>query len=315
MIEAIPPRKGKQKTTPLIDTERLKQMTISFNSIDDFPILKIRIDAHPPKLRPGLRDAFNKARTALLDAKNILVVGEPGSGKTYILDELQQALCSGSTKVQDVTPRPILFLDELSEMFRNIPFLQFKLGQKNRPCHEILFPDWPNEKVIAGSLCDSVLEKSFLAKELIDRLNMEVIKLPPLRESADDVSFLFEDFIACFSEKYGLETTQLSKKARKALEQHSWPGNAHDVKRLTQQTLALSHSEERLVLNLRIAYQQEKISSYFRFESPLISERQLKKDYARHVYGFLAGKKSTTQEVLGIDFKTLQKRLTCNSDS
>ncbi|MFT5170263.1 MAG: transcriptional regulator with AAA-type ATPase domain [Candidatus Marinamargulisbacteria bacterium] len=284
-------------------------MTISFNSIDDLPLLKIRVDAHPPALRPGLRDAFNKARTALLDAKNILVVGEPGAGKTYILDKLRQSLCSESTKVQAATPRPILFLDELSEMLTNMPFFQFNLRQKNRPFHDILFPDWPNEKVIAGSLCDSVLEKSFFANELINRLNMEVIKVPSLRESKDDASFLFEEFVNCFSEKYGLKTTPLSKEARTALAQLSWPANAHDVKRMAQQTLALSQSEERLILNLKNASPQNRISSYFRFESPLISERQLKKDYARHVNDFLGGKKSTTLEILGIDFKTLQKRL------
>ena len=67
------------------------------------------------------------------------------------------------------------------------------------------------------------------------RLNTVPIKIPPLRERAEDIALLFRKFASDFAEKYRMPAIQLTEDAKAMLLAYPWPGNVRQLKNITEQ--------------------------------------------------------------------------------
>lgn len=65
--------------------------------------------------------------------------------------------------------------------------------------------------------------------ELLYRIDVVQIGLPPLRERADDLPLLIDHFIRKYASKFGREVKGISPVAVRQLEQHDWPGNIREL--------------------------------------------------------------------------------------
>jgi two-component system response regulator AtoC len=75
-------------------------------------------------------------------------------------------------------------------------------------------------------------------RDLLYRLRVLTLDLPPLRERGDDVRLLAEHFLGEVRDRYGLGEVQLSAAALQALAAYPWPGNVRE----------LAHAVERAAL-------------------------------------------------------------------
>ena len=75
-------------------------------------------------------------------------------------------------------------------------------------------------------------------QDLLFRLNTIEVKLPPVRERAEDIPILAKHFLREQCQRYRKSITDFEPGAMKALLEHAWPGNVRE----------LSHSVERAVL-------------------------------------------------------------------
>ena len=66
--------------------------------------------------------------------------------------------------------------------------------------------------------------------DLLYRLRVVSIELPPLRQRGDDVRLLAEHFCAQLGSKYGIPDLKLSPAALDALQQYDWPGNVRELR-------------------------------------------------------------------------------------
>lgn len=83
-------------------------------------------------------------------------------------------------------------------------------------------------------------------EDLFYRLNTIPVKIPPLRERADDIVLLFKKFAMETAEKYNMpEPLELTEDAKIKLKSYPWPGNIRQLKNLTEQISILS--EERVI--------------------------------------------------------------------
>lgn len=83
-------------------------------------------------------------------------------------------------------------------------------------------------------------------EDLFYRLNTIPVKIPPLRERADDVVLLFKKFAMETAEKYNMpEPLELTMEAKMKLRSYPWPGNIRQLKNLTEQISILS--QERII--------------------------------------------------------------------
>jgi DNA-binding NtrC family response regulator len=78
-----------------------------------------------------------------------------------------------------------------------------------------------------------------LREDLLYRLAVFPIELPPLRKRSGDVDLLAEHFLAELNAQSGTQK-RLSALARMTLKQHSWPGNVRELKNCIERAFILS---------------------------------------------------------------------------
>jgi two-component system nitrogen regulation response regulator GlnG len=84
-----------------------------------------------------------------------------------------------------------------------------------------------------------VAEGRFRA-DLLHRLDVVRLQLPPLRERRDDVPRLAERFLAVAARKLGAPAKRFAKPALERLRAHAWPGNVRELENLCWRLAALA---------------------------------------------------------------------------
>jgi two-component system nitrogen regulation response regulator GlnG len=84
-----------------------------------------------------------------------------------------------------------------------------------------------------------VAEGRFRA-DLLHRLDVVRLRLPPLRERRDDVPRLAERFLQSASEKFDAPPKRFGKAALERLLAHDWPGNVRELENLCWRLAALA---------------------------------------------------------------------------
>src|SRR5262249_19284771 len=82
-------------------------------------------------------------------------------------------------------------------------------------------------------------------EDLMFRLRVVPIAIPPLRERPDDVLPLIDTFVPWYAEEYGVEPIALSQPAREHLLHYSWPGNIRELENLVR-NLTCVHPGQRI---------------------------------------------------------------------
>jgi two-component system response regulator HydG len=78
-------------------------------------------------------------------------------------------------------------------------------------------------------LNDAITAGTF-RQDLLHRLKVVSVKLPPLRSRREDIPLLIEYFLKEFTASHDKAVTSISPAARKALMAYSWPGNVRELK-------------------------------------------------------------------------------------
>jgi len=140
-----------------------------------------------------------------------------------------------------------LLLDEISEMDTR---LQAKLLRaiQERVIDRVggTRPVPVNIRIIATSnrnLVDAVRQGEF-REDLLFRLNVVNLKIPPLRERPADVLELAQHFIKKYSEANGVPARPLSAEARRTLVLNRWPGNVRELENTIHRAVLLATGDE-----------------------------------------------------------------------
>ena len=136
-----------------------------------------------------------------------------------------------------------LLLDEISEMDAR---LQAKLLRaiQEREIDRVggSKPIKVNIRILATSnrnLADAVKEGIF-REDLLYRLNVVNLRIPPLRERKLDAVELANYFVEKYAAANGLPGKQLSDEARECIQSHDWPGNVRELENAMHRAVLLS---------------------------------------------------------------------------
>jgi len=140
-----------------------------------------------------------------------------------------------------------LLLDEISEMH---PRLQAKLLRAiqereidrvggNRPIKVDI-------RIIATSNRDlqAEVKKGTFREDLLFRLNVITITLPPLRDRPGDVGLLADHFVQKYSESNGVPARPISADAMSSLKSQEWPGNVRELENSIHRAVLLATGDE-----------------------------------------------------------------------
>ena len=77
---------------------------------------------------------------------------------------------------------------------------------------------------------DDCVSAGTFRKDLLYRLNIVLLTIPPLRHRAADIPFLIDYFLEFYSRQYKKRKPRLSPAAQSLLTAHDWPGNVRQLK-------------------------------------------------------------------------------------
>jgi NtrC-family two-component system response regulator AlgB len=81
-------------------------------------------------------------------------------------------------------------------------------------------------------------------EDLLYRLNVIEIRLPPLRERRGDLPALADHLLRFFARQGGKRVKGFTKEARDAIRQHDWPGNLRELRNAIERAVILTRSDE-----------------------------------------------------------------------
>jgi DNA-binding NtrC family response regulator len=80
-------------------------------------------------------------------------------------------------------------------------------------------------------------------EDLLYRLNVITIELPPLRQRKEDIPLLASHLIAQLAERHGRPAKRLSAAAVEALRSHHWPGNVRELRNVIERAVIICSGE------------------------------------------------------------------------
>jgi len=136
-----------------------------------------------------------------------------------------------------------LFLDEVGEMGpeAQVKLLRFAQSGEFYPVGGTM-PRRVDVRLLAASnrdLSEAVSSGRF-RQDLFYRLNVVLLRIPPLRERIDDIPLLVDHFIRKHGPQQGKGDYRFGSAAMEALQLHAWPGNVRELENAVQGALLMA---------------------------------------------------------------------------
>ena len=87
---------------------------------------------------------------------------------------------------------------------------------------------------------DGLVAEGRVRADLLHRLDVVRLALPPLRERREDIPALAEAFMAAAARKLGVKPKQFGKAALQRLALHDWPGNVRELRHVIERACILT---------------------------------------------------------------------------
>ena len=207
-----------------------------------------------------------------------------------------------------------LFLDEVGELPRNLqPKLLRALenGEVRRvgssQSHRV------DVRIVVATNLDletAVRDGSF-REDLFWRLNVVTLWVPPLRKRPADIPPLAEHFLAKIRGGVRSTVSEISPAAMAVMTAYPWPGNVRELRNVVEgaATLALGPRIEPADLPTRVQEAEVGNGLLAGAAEDAVSLRELERRYIHEVLRQTEGNRSRAAEILGLDRKTLYRKL------
>jgi DNA-binding NtrC family response regulator len=168
-------------------------------------------------------------------------------------------------------------------------------------------------RIIAASnkKIKELLRQGRFREDLYYRLKVIDIELPPLRDRREDIPLLARHFLEKFAREIPKTITAISEEALKILMNGRWPGNVRELENVIHRAITLTRHEQILPEDLPSSLQEAAEQGDF-IETGRQRKRtlaQMELEYIKKVLIEVGGNKSRAAEILGLDRKTLYRKL------
>ena len=157
---------------------------------------------------------------------------------------------------------------------------------------------------------DRALREGRFREDLYYRLNVIQLQLPPLRGRQEDILPLAEHFLLRSARRSGKAVHGWKEPAKKLLLGYHWPGNVRELENAVERAVALAESDLIGVEDLPRALQERKGQDLL---SSAVAQGftldQLEREYIERVLDVEGGNKTRAAQRLGLDRKTLYRKL------
>lgn len=214
-----------------------------------------------------------------------------------------------------------LFLDEIGELPLAMQPKLLRALEENRvrpvgTDEEVPF----NVRLITATNRDleAEVDAGQFREDLFFRINVIPLQLPPLKARGTDVLLLAQHYVDSFADRSGKQVVGISEPACEKLLTYSWPGNVRELRNVVERAVALTRFEKLAVEDLPEKIRDYRSSQVFiggEDPSELVPLEEIERRYILHVLKSVGGNKTNAARLLGLDRKTLYRKLTQYGES
>jgi two-component system, NtrC family, response regulator AtoC len=297
----------------------------------------------------AMQDVLNLVRRVAASSVSVLITGESGTGKELIARAIHQGSERARKPFVAINlaavPGPLLeselfghkrgaftdartdrvglfeeatggtiFLDEIGELALELQakLLRVLQEQEIRPLGSTR-TQRVDVRVVAATNRDleEMMAEGRFREDLYYRLNVVDIALPSLRQRPDDIIPLAEHFLARAGAKASPpRKLSLSEEAQRVMTAYHWPGNVRELMNVMERGLALSQRDVIQVDDLPGQVREQKATDFLAGAlARRMTLEELEREYIERVLDDEGGNKTRAAQRLGLDRKTLYRKL------
>ncbi len=151
------------------------------------------------------------------------------------------------------------------------------------------------------------VKKGNFREDLLYRLNVIPIVVPPLRERKEDIPALVEHFLESFAAEYGKKQKKIAPDALKMLEAYDWPGNIRELRNVIERLVIMTPSDTITSKNLIIA--EPTRQDYLAYKTLKEARDAFEKDFITKRLEENNWNVSKTAEILQTERSNLHKKI------
>ncbi len=208
--------------------------------------------------------------------------------------------------VLEAAHRGTVFLDEIGEIELGfqVKLLRFLQEREVRPVGASRSKAVDVRVIVATNRnLPKMVEEGKFREDLWFRINVVRITIPPLRDRRGDIPLLARFFVNKYNQRYSRDV-RLMESGVKAMEENAWPGNVRQLQHLIERLVILVTNNRIDDETVRDAL--EAMDSRDRTAETLASAET---EQIRRVLAATGGNKSRAAQILGIERKTLYRKL------
>ncbi len=269
--------------------KELVAKAIHYNSDrKEAPFVPVNCAAIPEQLLES--ELFGHMRGAFTDAK---------MDKRGLFEEAQK----GTVFLDEISELPLMLQ---AKILRAIQEKEIRRVGATKPISV-------DVRIIAATnlnLNEEVKAKRF-REDLYYRLNVIELKLPPLRERREDIPLLVDAFLKKCGEARGKAMKGVSESALAMLMDYGWPGNVRELENVIERAVTLGLGEKISPDDLPQAVQGARGDRRVLDEAAekTLPLHEIEKEYIKKILEKTGGNKYQAAHALGIDRKTLYRKL------
>lgn len=293
----------------------------------------------------SIKNVINLAERAARSESNILLEGETGTGKELFAeyihknserrekpfvaincaslpDQLMESELFGYEKgaftdaktskqgLVEIANGGTLFLDEIGEMSLSLQpkLLRFLENGEFRRVGGIV--NLSSSVRVIGATNKNLMQEAELKnfrRDLLFRLNVITLTIPPLRDRQNDVLALSEFFLQKKSPVRFVK--KLSEEAKKDLLRYNFPGNVRELEHIIERAIIFSDGEIIQAKDLNLPKDDFDFSNFVRDDGSLITLEELEKLHIKRALEHNNWNRENTSRILGISQKTLYSKI------
>jgi len=206
--------------------------------------------------------------------------------------------------VFEAANRGTVFLDEIGDIEMNfqLKLLRFLQEREIRPVGAARSKE-VDVRVVCATNRDlqRMVDEEKFREDLWFRLNVVRIVMPPLRERRGDIILLVQFFLKKYNERYNRKV-KLIDSGLHALENYTWPGNVRQLQHVIERLSILADRIDAEAVNQALTAMESR-------DKPVETLADAEEDQIRRVLSATGGNKSKAAQILGIERKTLYRKL------
>ncbi|SHG13710.1 two-component system, response regulator FlrC [Fodinibius roseus] len=209
-----------------------------------------------------------------------------------------------------------LLLDEITEVDIHIQAKLLRVLQENE-FNRVgsQKPVTCDVRIIATSnrnIAQAIADDQF-RRDLYYRLNVFPISIPPLRNRKEDIPLLADHFVSRYTDKYGLDSKELSDDLLEFLMNKKWSGNVRELENKIHrgvilsgdsEVITLDHIEKNMFSKVDLEVSEEVLT-----DLPLISIEDMELQLIKKALEHTQGNQKEAAKILGITDRTIRNKI------